>query len=98
MPLPSKLRQSLLARAHQLKAAISVPADGITDAIAAHVRAAFARSDLLKVRIHADSGAETDAAAAELCARVPCELVKRIGRVALLYRAPDAPRSPVGLP
>jgi RNA-binding protein YhbY len=39
-----------------------------------------------KVRIHADSGAECEQAAAELAQRVPCEVVSRVGRVVLLHR------------
>ncbi len=86
MPLSSKARQTLLAESHKLKPAAILSADALTDAAVAHVRAAFAGRELVKVRIQADSGAQCDAAAAELAQRVPCEIVKRVGRVVVLYR------------
>jgi RNA-binding protein len=87
MPLSPKERQALLAESHPLKAVATLSADAMTDAAIEHVRAAFVGRELLKVRIPADSGDECDAAAADLARRVPCELVKRVGRVAVLYRA-----------
>jgi len=91
MPLSAKERQALLAESHPLKAVATLSADALTDAAVEHVRAAFVGRELLKVRIQADSGDECDAAAADLARRVPCELVKRVGRVAVLYRASRAP-------
>ena len=90
MPLTSRERRALIARGHQLKADIVLPADAVTDAVVAHVQGAFGKRDLLKVRIATETSKECDALAAELAARVPCELVQRVGRVALLYGAPEA--------
>ena len=42
--------------------------------------------DLLKVRISTDDREECDRVAEELAARLPCQLVQRVGRVALLFR------------
>jgi RNA-binding protein len=83
----------MLAASHALQPVVSVSAGNLTDAAVEQVRTCFAHHELVKARIHADSGAECDAAAVELVARVPCELVRRIGRIALLYRprpSPDA--------
>lgn len=88
MPLSNKERQTLWAGSHQLKAAVTVNADGLTDAAVAHVRAQLASHPLLKVRIAAETGAACDEAAADLAQRIPCELIKRVGRVALLYQPP----------
>ena len=91
MPLSARQRQALLAASHTLKPTATLSADGLTEAAVEHVRASFTGRELLKVRIHADSGAECDAAAEELARRLPCALVKRLGRVAVLYRpSPDA--------
>ena len=75
----------MLAASHPLQPLATVSATNLTDAAIAQVRACFANHELVKVRIHAETGGECDVAAGELAARVPCELVKRIGRVALLY-------------
>lgn len=93
MQLPANQRRALIAAGHHLKAALTVSADHIEDSVVAHVRQAMTRHPLLKVRIAADRGSDCDAAAATLAERVPCALVQRVGRVALLYRpAPeDAP-------
>jgi RNA-binding protein len=76
----------MLAASHALQPVVTVSAGNLTDAAVAQVRACFAHHELVKARIHADTGDECDVAAVELAARVPCELVRRIGRVALLYR------------
>ncbi len=87
MGLTGKERRTLLAESHRLRPVATIAAGELSDGAVEHVRASFVGHELLKVRIHADSGEECDATAAELARRVPCELVKRIGRVVLLYRA-----------
>ena len=92
-PAPTaRLRRELVARANRLKAQLSLGRQGLTDALVAHVRAELDRADLLKIRIDIDDRDEAERAAEELAARIPCHLVQRIGRVALLYRPlPDKP-------
>ncbi|MBN2448555.1 MAG: YhbY family RNA-binding protein [Phycisphaerae bacterium] len=89
MAISGKLRRELTARSHHLKTMLTVAHDGITDQIVAHVRQSLARHDLIKVRVSATTAAESDAAAAQLAERVPCELVRRVGRVVLLYSPPE---------
>jgi putative YhbY family RNA-binding protein len=86
--LTSKERQALVAESHRLKPAVTLAAGEVTQSVVAHVQAAFTGRALIKVRINADLGEECDATAAALAQQVPCEIVKRIGRVVLLYRAP----------
>ncbi|MBU0637804.1 MAG: YhbY family RNA-binding protein [Planctomycetes bacterium] len=86
MSLSSKQRRELAAQAHHLKARVTVSADGLSAATIAHVRTAFTRQPLLKLRIQADSAAESEATARQLAAAIPCELVQRVGRVVVLYR------------
>ena len=86
-PAPTpQLRRGLLARGNRLKAHLSLGRQGLTDALVAHVRGELDRADLLKIRIDIDDRDEAARAAEELAARIPCHLVQRIGRVALLYR------------
>jgi len=86
MALDARMRRELKKRGHALKVEISFSAENFSDAAVEHVRAFLAARELGKVRIHADSGAECEQAAAELAERVPCEVVSRVGRVVLLHR------------
>ena len=88
MPLSSAERRELAAEGHHIKARVVVGADELSEAVIAHVRQAFGEKKLIKVRLNTDDRDECERAAAELARRVPCELVQRVGRVALLYRPP----------
>lgn len=87
MPLDAGRRRAFIAASHALKAKVTLSADNWSDASVAHVRAAFGKQELLKVRVQADSRDETNAVGVRLAAAVPCEIVTQIGRVLLLYRA-----------
>jgi RNA-binding protein YhbY len=88
MTLTSKQRRELLAASHALKPVATVPVDELSEALVEHVRAAFASQPLLKIRVAADNSEQTDRVAVELAGRVPCEVVKRVGRVVVLHRRP----------
>lgn len=92
MPLTSRERQELIAASHRLKPAVTLSADEGAVPVAAveQVRRAFASHKLIKVRVKADEGTAADAVAAQLAAEAACEVVKRIGRVVILYRQPAA--------
>lgn len=87
VPLSSAQRRELLKQSHHLKAAATFSAESLGAGAVDHVRQMLIRHETVKVRINADSGEECDAAAADLAAGVPCELVGRIGRVVILHRA-----------
>ena len=87
MSLTSTQRRALVARSHALQPVVSIGRAALRDSVIASVREAFNQRDLLKVRITADNAGECERVAVEVAARVPCEFVKRIGRVVLLYRA-----------
>ena len=90
MSLSSTERRTLVARSHALQPVLSIAPETLRDSVIENVRTAFNTRDLLKVRITADNAEECERVATEVAARVPCEFVKRIGRVVLLYRAPLA--------
>jgi putative YhbY family RNA-binding protein len=90
MSLTAKQRRELLAASHPLKPLVTISPDNLSDDVVAQVRAAFTGRTLLKVRVNADHAAACDAVAADLAARVPCDLVKRVGHVLILHRPPDA--------
>lgn len=91
MALDSKQRRSLAARGNRLPPKLTIGGEEPPPATVEHVRRAFARDDLIKVRIITDDRDAFGLIVAWLAERVPCEVVQRVGRVALLYRPrPDA--------
>jgi RNA-binding protein len=82
----ARRRRELRARGHHLKPVATVTPDGLTEPVLAHLRALLAHSELIKVRVRAERRAACEQVAAALAARVPCEVLARIGRVLLLYR------------
>ena len=86
-PAPTpQVRRGLLGRGHKLKARLTLGRQGLTETFAAHIRQCFEHTDLLKVRIDVDDRDDAQQMAAALAASIPCHLVQRTGRVALLYR------------
>jgi len=90
--LSTRQRSALLAESHRLKPTVHVTADNLGPASIQQVREGFRKHALLKVRVNAQDGRACDAAAAELSRQVPCEVVKRVGRVVVLYRSDSAPQ------
>lgn len=86
MPLSSTQRRALAARGNRLKVCVIIGAGELSEATVTHVRQALTGKELIKVRISTDDRQECARAALELAERIPCELVQRVGRVALLYR------------
>jgi RNA-binding protein YhbY len=86
MPLTAQLRRALAARGNRLPDKLTLGAEPPTLATLDHVRRAFVRDDLIKVRINTDDRGAFGRTVDALAAGVPCEVVQRVGRVALLYR------------
>jgi RNA-binding protein len=91
MPLSPKQRKQLLAESHALRPAVTLAGDALTDAGVDHVRQAFNDRELIKVRVPTDDGKTCDQRAAQLADQVPCEIVKRVGRMVILYRSAAGP-------
>lgn len=88
----------LRTRAHALKPVVRVGARGITPALLAELEQALDAHQLLKLKIDAIERAERDGVVAELVRRSGAELVQRIGKVAVLYRANPEHRRALELP
>lgn len=86
MPLDARHRKQLAARGNRLSAGLTLGDAELSERAVDHVRRSFAHTDLLKVRINVDDRELFALLCEDLAARVPCELVQRIGRVALLFR------------
>ena len=85
-------RRRLRARGQPFKPALTVGRDGPTDAITTELDRILEQTSLVKVRVDASDRHEADRWAAELAAAVDAEIIRRMGRVVLLYR--PVPSSP----
>jgi len=86
--LTSAEKRALKARGNRLAVRVILSERELTDAAVEHVRTAFGRDDLLKVRVNTKDREICASILSQLAQRVPCEIVQRVGRAALLYRAP----------
>ncbi len=91
MSLDHTQKRKLKGRAHKLKSTITVGRAGLSGSIVGMIREALTRTELVKVRIQAESGKQAEAVAQVIARQVPCELVARTGFVALLYSPESAP-------
>ena len=85
-PPSASEKRELRSRANRIKARLIVGRKRLTEAVLAEVRKELDRNELIKVRMDEDDAAEAERLAHELAERVPCHLIQRIGRVALLFR------------
>jgi RNA-binding protein len=93
MTLTEKQLRFLRGKAHALKPVIMLGQKGLTDNVVAETLQALRDHELIKVRVRAADRGQREATVAELVVRCDCVLVRRIGHVAVLYRAAaPAPR------
>ena len=88
--LTSAEKRELKARGNRLDARVTLSERDLSDTAIDHVRRAFGHGDLLKVRVNTRDREICAVVVTKLAERVPCEIVQRVGRVALLYRTPLA--------
>ncbi|MEY2342911.1 YhbY family RNA-binding protein [Acidithiobacillus sp. IBUN Pt1247-S3] len=84
--LDSKARQDLRARAHHLKAIVTVGAQGVTPTLLAELDRALFDHELLKVRLPALDKEERDSCIEQLSSGAQAEIIGRVGRILMLYR------------
>jgi RNA-binding protein len=87
MMLSEKQLRYLRGKAHALKPVILLGQKGLTDTVVAETLQALRDHELIKVRVRAADRAQREATLAGLVQRCACVLVRRIGHVAVLYRA-----------
>ena len=93
--LTPKQRAFLQGLAHDLKPVILLGKNGITDAVAKETNAALLAHELIKARLASSDDGSTglDDDALALAKKTNAELIARMGRIAILYRAhPDKPK------
>lgn len=88
MGLTAKDRRRLSAEGHHLEPKVILAEADVSDNVATRVDAILALHPLMKVRVNTRDREICAAIVSQLAQRVTCEVVQRVGRVALLYREP----------
>lgn len=90
MKLSEPQKKHLRGLGHHLKPTIMIGDGGLSESVLAEFESTLAHHELIKVKVRAGDRVERDAIIEQLCSGNSASLVKRIGNVALLYRAnPD---------
>jgi RNA-binding protein YhbY len=85
--LTSAQRRALTAAANRLPANIHVAPGELGEPVIEHSRAAFGKSEIVKVRINSRDRDECELVGMELAEKIGGELVARLGHVVVLFRA-----------
>lgn len=89
--MDGRTRRELAARGNRLAVQLTLGAGPIPEGAVEQLRSLLDRTDLVKVRVQTDDRAVCAAVIDELAQIAGCEVVQRIGRVALLIRPDGEP-------
>ncbi|HEA26554.1 MAG TPA: ribosome assembly RNA-binding protein YhbY [Ectothiorhodospiraceae bacterium] len=76
---------------HTLKPVVMIGGGGLSDGVIGELNQSLEHHELLKVRVSAEDREERDALIEQMCKAVSCNLVQRIGHIALVYRPAQEP-------
>jgi RNA-binding protein len=91
MPLTEPQKRHLRKLAHNLKPVIIIGNAGFSEGVANELELTLEHHELIKVRVNAEDREARDALIQQICERARCELVQRIGHIAVLYRPAQEP-------
>lgn len=91
MSLSEPQKRHLRKLAHNLKPVIILGNAGFSEGVANELESTLEHHELIKVRVNAGDREERDALIGQICDSARCELVQRIGHIAILYRAAKKP-------
>jgi RNA-binding protein len=86
MPLTTKYRQQLKAKAHPLKPIVFIGNHGFSDAVKNEIERALDDHELIKVRIQVGDRHLRKELFAEICLTHKAEAVQLIGNIGVIYR------------
>ncbi len=86
MPLSSKGRQVLRAKAHALKPVILLGNQGLSAAVQLEIDRALKDHELIKIRLQSPNKEERKAVLNAICEHQKAEAVQLLGNVATIYR------------
>lgn len=91
MPLTEPQKRHLRKVAHNLKPVIIIGSAGFSEGVANELEQTLEHHELIKVRVNAEDREARDALIGKICDSASCELVQRIGHIAILYREAQKP-------
>ena len=91
MPLTEAQKRHLRKLAHKLKPVVMLGNAGFSEGVANELDLTLEHHELIKVRVSAEDREARDALIKAICESARCELVQRIGHIAILYRAAKKP-------
>jgi len=91
MSLSEPQKRHLRKLAHNLKPVIIIGNAGYSEGVANELELTLEHHELIKVRVNAEDREARDALIAQICETASCDLVQRIGHIAILYRAAKKP-------
>jgi len=91
MPLTEPQKRHLRKLAHNLKPVILIGNAGYSEGVANELELTLEHHELIKVRVNAEDREARDALIAHICKTARCDLVQRIGHIAILYRRAKKP-------
>ena len=86
MALSEKQKKYLRGLGHKRQPIVRVGQNGLSENVVLELERALKHHELVKTRIAPGDRAERDQAIVALCERCRCELVQRVGNMALFYR------------
>lgn len=86
MPLTTKERQHLKARAHKLKPVVMIGGNGVTAAVNKEIERALNDHELIKIRVQAEDRELRQELLQAICDATEAELVQKIGNIGIFYR------------
>ncbi|MBS0327014.1 MAG: YhbY family RNA-binding protein [Proteobacteria bacterium] len=95
--LTPALRRELRARAHHLHPVVAIGLRGLTPRVLHEIDVALMAHGLVKLRVFDDDRAAREALFARICAELECAPVQHLGKLLILWRAPDEPPAPVNV-
>lgn len=76
---------------HTLKPVVMIGGGGLSDGVVGELNQSLEHHELLKVRVSAEDREERETLIEQMCKAVSCNLVQRIGHIALVYRPAQEP-------
>ena len=86
VPLTTRERAHLKARAHALEPKVMVGHGGLTPTVIAEIDRALTAHELIKVKILGDDREARETMGEEICAGTGSATVQRVGKVIVLWR------------
>jgi RNA-binding protein len=91
MSLTETQKRHLRKLAHNLKPVVIIGNAGFSEGVANELELTLEHHELIKVRVNAEDRESRDALIRRICEITSCELVQRIGHIAILYRTAKEP-------